>query len=162
VGLPLGALEGGDGEGPDFPLRSQVRGLVPLQLDVGVLQSSRLYVGAYLQQALGLSAQHCPEGVSCLMTDLRAGLTASYHLPLSSTLSPWLGVGAGFEFLQRREFHTFRGAEVFHVQGGADFHLSGPAWVGPFATFTFTKFLNVNEKKYHSWLMGGVQLQLRL
>jgi hypothetical protein len=162
VGLPLGAVQGGDGEGPDQKLRSLVRGMVPLQLDVGILQSSRLYVGVYFQQALGLRAQSCPQGGSCLVTDLRAGLTASYSLPLSSTLNPWLGAGAGFELLQRGESSPRRGAEVFHVQGGADFHLSGPAWGGPFATFTFSKYLNVNEKKYHSWLIGGVRLQLRL
>lgn len=164
VGLPLGNLEGGDGEGPDEPLRNLVKAILPLQLDVGVLQSSRLYAGAYVQYGRGIASRRCP---ICSLTDVRTGFTVSYHLPRPGDWSPWLGVGAGYEFLEGQARtpqstpFSIRGAEFFNLQGGADFHVSGPAWVGPFATLSLGKYLDVNEVEYHSWLIGGVQLQLR-
>lgn len=168
VGLPLGNLQGGDGEGPDESLRSLVKAILPLQLDVGVLQSSRLYAGAYVQYGRGSASRSCSGGSSCSLSAVRMGFTVSYHLPRPGDWSPWLGVGAGYEFLRLEPRSPqsapsfIRGAEFFNLQGGADFHVSGPAWVGPFATLSLGKYLDVNEVEYHSWLIGGVQLQLRL
>jgi hypothetical protein len=54
------------------------------------------------------------------------------------------------------------GLEYFNVQGGADLNVHGPVWLGPFATFTMSKYMNVNDDAFHFWLIGGLRLQVRL
>jgi hypothetical protein len=94
--------------------------------------------------------------------------------PVSDSLSPWLGLGIGLDFFAPSKVpsvmdghlqdtdHVFKGLEFVNVQGGADFNVGGSARMGPFVTFTVSKYLNVNEDAFHSWLMGGLRLQLRL
>jgi hypothetical protein len=48
------------------------------------------------------------------------------------------------------------------VQAGADVQLGSRTWVGPLATYTVGNFLRDGEPGYHSWLMGGVRLQVPL
>ncbi|RKH42885.1 hypothetical protein D7X12_14670 [Corallococcus sicarius] len=31
-------------------------------------------------------------------------------------------------------------------------------WLGPFVTFTLGKYVNVDEARFHGWLMGGLRL----
>ncbi|MDY7226553.1 hypothetical protein [Hyalangium rubrum] len=157
-GLPLGNVEGGNGTEP-VRMKDVVNGIAPVQLDAGYFLGSSLYLGASFQYGRALLADACPEGTNCSATDLRFGANVSLHLPTSGKWSPWLGVGIGYEFFKPRS-ESFKGVE-FNGQLGADYHLSGPVWAGPFATFTTGKFSNVTEKQSHSWLMGGLRLLMR-
>jgi hypothetical protein len=170
-GLPRGLLRGGDGH-RGVAMREVVRGIIPAQLDAGYFLHSRIYVGASLQYALGLPAAPCIQGSTCNASALRLGANASYHLPWSSTLSPWLGLGAGLELFDPAQAPTifdgeppraagvFVGLEYFNVQGGADFHLGGSTWLGPFVTFAAGKYAGV-DSQFHSWLIGGLRVQVR-
>ncbi|MCP3143585.1 hypothetical protein [Pyxidicoccus xibeiensis] len=172
LGLPLGRLQGGDGH-YDVPMRKVVSAIIPTQLDLGTFLSSRIYVGASFQYAVGFPADDCVQGSSCLASAMRFGINMSYHLPVSDTLSPWLGLGVGYEVfapdqspyvvdLEPRKVNSaFNGLELVNVQGGIDFGLGGPAWLGPFVTLTVGEYSDVNEEALHSWLIGGVRLQLR-
>jgi hypothetical protein len=171
-GLPRGLLEGGDGH-RDAPLDEVVTGIIPAQLDVGYFLGSRYYVGAFFQYALGQRVNGCPEGASCDARAMRFGLEASYHWPVSDRLGPWLGLGVGYDVFDpsrvpsvidgqlRAVDRTFKGVEV-SMQGGLDFRLGEAAWLGPFVALTASRYTNVNEAALHSWLMGGLRLQLRL
>ncbi|QSQ25701.1 autotransporter domain-containing protein [Pyxidicoccus parkwayensis] len=171
-GLPRGLLEGGDGH-RDAPLSEAVTGIIPAQLDVGYFLGSRFYVGAFFQYALGQRVNGCPEGASCDARAMRFGLEASYHWPVSDRLGPWLGLGVGYDVFDpsrvpsvidgqlRAVDRTFKGVEV-SMQGGLDFRLGEAAWLGPFVALTASRYTNVNEAALHSWLMGGLRLQLRL
>lgn len=169
-GLPRGLVHGGDGH-RDVAMREVVRGIFPAQLDAGYFLHSRIYVGASLQYALGLPADPCIQGSTCNASAFRLGANASYHLPWSSTLSPWLGLGAGIEFFDPVQAPTIRGREpssvgafggleYFNVQGGTDFHIGGSTWLGPFVTLAVGKYMGV-DSEFHSWLIGGLRLQVR-
>jgi hypothetical protein len=157
--VPVDVLGGPNG---GANLREQVSAIAPVQLDVGVLQDSRLYAGAYFQHSVGLGMGGCSLGASsCVVTDLRVGLTASYHFPVASRWSPWLGLGAGCEvFGELSSSFSAMAMEFVNVQGGADFQISRRTWVGPFATVTVSNF--GDEEGFHSWFIGGVRLQVRL
>ena len=71
-----------------------------------------------------------------------------------------MGLGIGYESFKPGT-SALKGLELFNIQGGADLHLSGPVWAGPFAMFTSGKFSNVNDKQSHYWLMGGLRLLMR-
>lgn len=161
LGLPMGLARGGDGHAHK-PLKDVVSGIIPVQLDLGWFVNSRINVGTSLQYAYAPHAGDCPPPLNdgCSGHDLRLGVTMSYHLPVSSTLSPWLGLGAGYEVLIASA-GSYSGLEVVNVQGGADFHVGGPVWLGPFVTFTAGQYLSVNDPKPHYWLMGGLRLLMR-
>ncbi|WP_224366809.1 hypothetical protein [Hyalangium versicolor] len=160
-GHPLGLLQGGDGH-EDQPLRQSVSGIIPAQLDLGLFLTSRVYLGTSLQYSRALLANGCPPRINedCSALGLRLGATLSYHLPESNHLSPWFGLGTGYELLRPAD-HSFHGLELFNVQAGADLHVGGPLWLRPFAMFSIGLYLNVNDAQQHSWLMGGLRLSLR-
>lgn len=160
-GHPMGLLQGGDGHQPD-PLKDKVSGIIPVQLDLGVFLTSRVYLGTSVQYAHALLANGCPSFIDegCSALGLRIGATLSYHLPESNRLSPWIGLGTGYELL-RPFAHSLHGLEFFNVQAGANLHASGPIWVGPFVAFAVGQYVNVNDRQQHSWLMGGLRLSLR-
>ncbi len=172
-GLPRGLLEGGDGH-RHVPMKEVVTGIIPAQLDMGYFLSSRLYVGASFQYARGLVTEPCLGASSCGASALRFGVNASYHLPVSDTLSPWLGLGVGTDVFApsqvpsvidgqtRKGNRVFMGLEFLNVQGGVDLHVRGPVWLGPFAMFTVSQYANVNDAAFHFWLIGGLRLQARL
>jgi hypothetical protein len=158
--LPMGLVHGGDGE-TQLALNDIANAMIPVQLDGGFFLGSSIYVGAYFQYGRLLLSQACPEGASCSATNLRFGASASLHLRVSDSgrWSPWMGGGIGYE-LFKPGTSTLRGVD-FHVQGGADYHFSGPVWVGPFATVTQGRFSNVNDGASHRWIIGGLRVLMR-
>ena len=158
--LPLGLIHGGDGE-TELALSDIASGMIPVHLDAGYFFGSSVYVGAYFEYGRLLLAQECPETASCSATNLRFGASVSLHLPVSDTgrWSPWVGGGIGYE-LFKPGTSSLKGLD-FHLQGGADYHVSGPVWFGPFAMFTLGKYSDVNDAGSHHWLMGGLRLVMR-
>ncbi len=158
--LPLGLIHGGDGH-TELALNDVASGMIPVHLDGGFFLGSSFYVGAYFEYGRLLLAQDCPENASCSATNLRFGASVSLHLPVSDSgrWSPWLGGGIGYELFKPGS-SSFNGYD-FHLQGGADYHVSGPVWVGPFAMFTLGKFTSTNDPGSHHWLMGGLRLLMR-
>jgi hypothetical protein len=157
--FPLGLAAGGDGE-TELRMSDITDGMVPVQLDAGYFIFGNLYLGASFQYGRVLLANGCPEGAKCSAGDLRFAINASFHLPTMGRWSPWLGLGAGYESFKPGD-SAFTGLEFFNLQAGADRHLSGPVWAGPFVMFTSGKFSNVDDKQSHSWLMGGLRLLMR-
>jgi hypothetical protein len=157
--LPLGNIHNGDGE-TALAMNDVVNAMVPVQLDAGFFLGSSIYVGGYFQYGRLLTVD-CPELASCSATNLRFGVNGSLHLRVSPTgrWSPWVGGGIGYELFKPGE-GTLRGVD-FHVQGGADYHVSGPVWFGPFAMLTLGEYSNVNDAGSHKWLMGGARILMR-
>jgi hypothetical protein len=158
--LPLGNVHNGDGE-TALAMSDIVSGMIPVELNGGWFLGSSVYVGAYFQYGKLLLAQDCPETASCSAANLRFGANASLHLPVSDSgrWSPWVGGGIGYESFKPGE-SALHGLD-FHVQLGADYHVSGPVWFGPFATFTLGKYSNVNDPGSHKWLIGGARILMR-
>lgn len=65
-----------------------------------------------------------------------------------------------YEYL-KPGIRSFKGVEFVNVQGGTDFRVSEELWLGPFVTFTMGKYVNVDEARFHGWLMGGLRLSIR-
>jgi hypothetical protein len=71
-----------------------------------------------------------------------------------------MGLGTGYEYLKPR-IRSFKGVEFVNLQGGTDFRVSEKLWLGPFVTFTMGKYMDVDDARFHGWLMGGVRLSIR-
>ncbi|HEV8547754.1 MAG TPA: hypothetical protein VGQ57_01980 [Polyangiaceae bacterium] len=90
------------------------------------------------------------------------GLELLYHTRPERRLDPWLGLGAGYEWLTLTETTTgvgtfglvqphnqavgwtSHGFEFFNLQVGLDVLVVGPLAVGPFVTLTVAHFRRVN------------------
>lgn len=160
--LPVGAVYAANPVGElGRQMGDVVNGMIPVQLDGGLFLGSSVYVGASFMYGKLLLAEACPAATSCSAANLRFGVNLSLHLPVSSggRWSPWLGGGLGYESF-KPEDKAFKGVD-FNVQLGADYHLSGPVWAGPFAMLTLGKYSNVSVAASHYWLMGGLKLTMR-
>jgi hypothetical protein len=108
--------------------------------------------------------------------DWRVGGQLNYRLTPAGGLVPWLGVGAGWEWLKFDNSGGFTTSNPdisgfdLMVQGGADFRLTPNVAIGPFVALTFGRFssgtvfdapLN-SEKGWHEWLHVGAKLSLDL
>ena len=153
-------LEVGARTGASIPVGSAIRGAslgdaidaqVPIQLDLGVRLMPNLFVGAYGSYGLVFPADKACGGASCSGSDVRVGVQAHYHFRPEHTLDPWLGVGAGYEWLTLRESQdgvdrsaTLRGFELVNLQAGLDYRV-GHFGIGPFAGFSVGQFDKLDE-----------------
>jgi hypothetical protein len=170
--LPLGsALDG-------VKLGTVADGQVPLWIDAGLRLDPHWYVGAYGQIGYVLPADGlCAAGASCSGTDVRIGLQAQYSFLPAARLDPWIGVGAGYEWLhvseslgERSIGATLHGFELLNLQAGADYHVSNGLSVGPFAALSFGQYANeaisagglerspsIGNPSVHEWLTLGLR-----
>lgn len=155
-GLPFGKLGSGEDAGEASPALSDlVSGGFPAQLDVGYFMDSRLYVGGFFQYGLMMFGQECPDIADCSASQLRFGLNAAYSFTPEGKLSPWMGLGIGYEMLNSNVSSTIegitfkvgqslRGFEFANLQGGVDFRIGKSLWVGPYANFTVGQYSNLS------------------
>jgi hypothetical protein len=123
---------------------------VPAWLDIGVRVTPRLFVGAFGSYFIGRSK--CPFTQVCSGNDVRAGIEAQIDASLNERAFPWLGLGAGYEWvhanLRLPSFGTppltidGDGWEFVNIQAGLDFAVGGKLRIGPFMTVTMGKFSN--------------------
>jgi opacity protein-like surface antigen len=163
-------------------LNTLADGHVPLCIDAGLRLDPHWYVGAYGSLGYVVPADGlCPPGASCSGTDARFGLQARYSFLPDHRLDPWVGIGAGYEWLhvseslgERSVGATFSGFELFNVQAGADYRVSKGVSVGPFAALSFGQYksesvtvtsgsltadrsASIDNQALHEWLTLGVR-----
>jgi hypothetical protein len=197
-GLPLGKASD---EGDD--LSELISGQVPLWLDLGV-RANRLFVGGYFQYGIGMlgdaidedcedmeEAAEARSGLSagCRVRDVRLGVQLHYHFGKPREADPWLGFGAGYEWVTTTAWAedndeevsldtTGRGFELLNLQGGVDFLLGSSAALGPFFTWTVSQFdkasiscsgecgdledqeIDIDDKSLHHWFIIGARFSL--
>ena len=159
-----------------------VDGQVPLWIDAGLRLDPHWYVGAYGQIGYLLPADGvCPPGASCSGTDVKVGLQAHYRFLPQDRLDPWIGVGAGYEWMHVSESlgdrsvgATLHGFELFNVQAGADYRVCKGFSAGPFAALSFGEFRTesltasvgseqadrssaIDKQAVHEWLTLGLR-----
>jgi hypothetical protein len=116
---------------------------------------------------------------SCSIDDTVLGVDAQLHLKPEAWLDPWIGIGAGYEWLGssasaggQMASNTVSGIQYVQIQLGGDIAIRrapGMA-VGPFASFSAGQYLNVTserptitvsqgitDKSFHEWLLVGVR-----
>jgi hypothetical protein len=125
-----------------------------VQLDFGFRPDPHVFLGAYGSLGALAPAGHACAGRSCEGTDVRLGIEGQYHFQPGLRWDPWLGVGAGYEWLHlgysggsgnagdgsSNESTTLRGFELLNVQAGVDYALCSGLRVGPFASFAVDEF----------------------
>jgi hypothetical protein len=164
---------------------------VPIWFDAGYRLLPSLYLGAYFAYGFGSvpgnAQSYCSApGLSCSLTDLRVGVDVQYHFLPASWLDPWVGLGAGFEWLNASWQKQGRGSPVFgglstgdldhdsqlsgwelvNIQAGLDYRFGAHWGVGPFVMLSFGQFGSfsdtsysdpVEDKAIHEWLVFGVR-----
>ena len=85
--------------------------------------------------------------MSCSAKDLRLGLNVHYHFSPGESFDPWVGLGAGYEWLVLDESaggvsvsETASGFEFGNLQLGGDFAVAPNFGIGPFFTFTLAQY----------------------
>lgn len=172
-GIPLGeASKGSD-------MSDRVLGQIPIWLDLGWQFSPKLMLGAYFSYGFIIPSSdysdYCDERrADCTLSDMRLGLQAQLSFSPGRSMDPWLGVGAGYEWLSNTENDNslqVHGWEYIMLQGGLDFGGdSGSSVVGPFVAFTYGTFSrakveagginqsgDIQDTASHSWLFLGVR-----
>jgi hypothetical protein len=114
------------------------------------------------------------------------GLEAQYHFLPDRSVDPWLGLGAGYEYLSQNltfvsddpqdsfetTFHgTYRGPEFVNLQAGLDLKPADALAIGPFVSFSIGEFTSqtlegsgasVGLRARHEWLTIGIKGTLGL
>jgi len=184
--VPMGATAEND-NGSSEKLSDGVSGHVPVWLDVGYLVSSNVMFGFYGMYAFGGVAgplkaecdQASSVGISCSANDIRFGIQFQYHPASGGKVDPWLGVGAGYEWLNisisgagQDGATTAKGFEFFNLQAGLDYKALPNVGVGPFVSFSLGQYGSTSNSgsvarissggdipnpALHEWLTFGVR-----
>ncbi len=157
-GIPMGKATG---EGTNSNLADGIKGMIPLQLDIGYRAIPSLMVGGYVMYGFGFTGDSISEdcdrlkglGVdaSCSTHDVRLGIQAQYHFTPDGKLDPWIGAGIGYEWLtfgvdfssggaSVKTSTTGNGVEFINLQGGADFALAPGFGLGPFLSLSVGQY----------------------
>lgn len=186
--IPLG--NAGDGDFNEI-----ISGAIPLWFDLGYRFDPRWMIGAYFQYGFGFTGdtygrvcddtENLPGSpdVSCSAHNMRLGAQVHYHFRPWEDVDPWLGAGFGYEWItasasaadQDMSF-TFKGFEIFNVQGGVDFPTSDDSnfALGPFLALSVANISSMScelpsavpvnidcdgdvDSSTHEWLTLGVR-----
>lgn len=177
-GLPTsGSLDLGVSRGDGM-----IKGVMPVQLDVGYSIVPGMMTGAYLQVAPGLV--DCSFSACGGAYDVRVGVQAHVHFYPARKADPWVGAGLGYEWLHSSyswqeslsnsgpgpsgsSAQTLNGFE-FNFQAGLDFRMQSGAALGPVVTYALGKFSSCasacvgSSPPTHTWLMLGLRMSFIL
>jgi outer membrane protein W len=178
-GIPVGdAFEGTE-------LADTFGTTVAPQVDVAYFFNEWISLGGYFQYGFASGPDdQCANGERCKSKVLRFGVDLDFHFRRASFLSPWVGIGVGYEIgtLGVGENDSvsrlkLEGYDLGHAHFGLDLQLTRSIAVGPYLSASVGQYSegelrlgtgSVNgefaddQKKLHVWLQPGVRLQLRL
>lgn len=193
-GVPFGSSTTGTN------LRALIVGVIPVQVDLGYRLNEHWLVGIFGAAGLGVKGEECREdgqpptaptdgseevpsfGVKCdAPNKFRVGAELLFHvLPTTEAVSPWLGIGLGYEWLNisetlgRRTFvQSFSGLEFVNLQGGVDFAVGSHLRLGPFVQWSLGRYSVVASdgsagaepvqgpgQSIHQWVNLGLKASL--
>jgi hypothetical protein len=138
---------------PDLPLADAMLGQVPVQLDA-LWRFGAASAGLYGSWGPGqVPGDTCGGGADCSASALRLGIEGEWMFaPLGAwRLSPWAGIGAGWERASTRR--TRLGAETIWTYSGPEASLhAGLDW--PLAAgFALGPFAELAVGRYGSWAL---------
>jgi hypothetical protein len=181
-GLRLGyALPMGD-ESSGSKLSDGLSGAIPIVLEAGYRINGNITVGALFQygfaQVKDNMSTGCGGAVSCSGSVMRLGIEGIYNFNLDAVLTPWVGIGTGYEWLGvslssggQSGSASERGFEFLTVHVGGDYKLSPQVALGPFLSFSLGEYstvsasapglastsMDISNKAMHEWLQIGVR-----
>jgi len=155
---------------------------VPFGIAVGYRIAGVVFVGGTFTYApfgspnSGTFTTCAVAGTSCHSTTFRAGFSVQWHPLGSRGLDPYVGVGAGYEWLTvdisgngTDLSSQFNGFSWLEVPVGVDFRLSKDIRLGPYLGFMMGQYRNASvtlsgvsglipHRAIHFWLSAGVRL----
>jgi len=183
------AIPFGDVDGRAGSLSSRVSGAVPFILEAGYRFDRHFTLGPYFQYAVAQINQNastlCTAQTDCSGWVVRAGVEGLYHLAPASVVTPWVGLGLGYEWANYSgravgNANGFsagaNGWEFLNLQLGGDVQLAPSLTVGPFVSFSIARYANesgslipqlsesatVSNPAVHEWLQLGVRFAFNL
>lgn len=181
------ALGSGKTTTPTSDISKVVSGYLPLWLDVGYRVIPSLFVGAYGQMGFVFlkKGDSCKgDDASCTGQDYRLGAEIIYHFNDDGTYDPWVGLGAGYEWMKLNVSYadtyrasvntTVRGFELVNLQLGLDVRPTRQGGVGPFVAIALAQYNHiksamvtpqlvdafaedVSAPQTHQWIIFGIQ-----
>ena len=187
--IPFGSYRGTPGSG----LGDFISGALPLQVDAGY-RFKQFYFGGFFQYAPAFLPSSLPltgtlvcsaSEVSCTGHFIRLGAEVQYSIRPRTVISPWVGLGFGYEWAHGEASSpteaaglTLSGFEFANLQGGVDFPLGKGFRLGPYAMLTIAQYgsasgsatglqggtasASIEDKAFHEWLHLGARLALDL
>ncbi|MCK8502395.1 hypothetical protein [Myxococcus fulvus] len=133
-------------------------------------------LGAYFQLGFGRSPDACFEAL-CGATVVRYGLELDYRFRPGEFVSPWVGVGIGYQFATAQLVsddgerlagsRQRRGFDLGHANAGLDLRLNRTLSVGPYVSTSLGRYRKTDSvdipgdsRRFHVWIQPGVRMQL--
>jgi outer membrane protein W len=157
------------------------------QIEFAYFFNSKLTLGLYFQFGRGDTSEACFEAL-CGATVARLGIDLDYHFRPGAFVSPWVGVGVGYEMASvdfeapegRGELASLalKGFDLGHANLGVDLRLTRTVSVGPYISASLGQYFSADTsvdgvgdadtsipgsaRTLHVWLQPGVRVQFRL
>jgi hypothetical protein len=160
IGLPVGRAGRNVLDGSARKVGDVAPWRAPIWIDAGYRASALLSYGAYGQLGVGGAGDSCTG--KCNWADLRLGVQLGFHFAPERSLSPWLGIGAGYEWLSVKSLSSVDTGDVAGVvpfgstellggpelgaQAGLDFQVDDTLRVGPYAAVSVGDYLGDSFK----------------
>jgi hypothetical protein len=172
LGLRAGFAFGMGDAAANAKLSDAVKWQIPIQLDALYRLTPELSLGGYGSYGFGILGDPLNDAcdavnADCSASSWRVGVQAAYALNQlrSATLSPWVAVGTGWEWLKVESAGadtTSNGWEYVNLQLGADYKANKQLAVGPFVQFSVGQFRKIEgndipDKGTHEWLTIGLR-----
>jgi hypothetical protein len=173
--LPLGSIDEGDKTSDTFS------GAIPLVLEAGYRLNANFTIGALFQYGIAQVKDTDPcgtTGVSCSGSIVRLGIEALYNFNLDGPVTPWVGLGTGYEWMSvsaegggQNLTAGAHGFELATIHAGGDYRLSRQLALGLFASLSIAQYstisvegtgvpsqsMDITNKAIHEWLQIGVR-----
>ncbi|MEZ4226769.1 MAG: hypothetical protein R3B13_37855 [Polyangiaceae bacterium] len=166
-------LPGGDVQ-VDAPLSDGLDSVVSIGLSLGYRLNANLFVGVVFEPGYAINSD-CPDDVTCSGWRIRSGPEITYNFAPFAKTRPWVGVGAGYEYLTLIRSRgdasvsaSFHGVSLVDAMVGMDF-LTARSFAGPFVGFSVGQYLHrdvsvssfggsgaVEARALHTWLTLGI------
>ena len=164
--LPFGNTTGAPSGATAPNLSDLVKGVVPIEVDLGSRFNKNMFVGVHFQYGIGIlstdNISGCNQGgVGCTVSDWTFGVDFHYHLMPDQPFDPWAGTGVGYEFLNvdvsggADSGTSLNGVQFFNVQLGVDSKEVSNFGIGPFVMFSLDQFSYCSASESGLPVAGG-------
>jgi hypothetical protein len=161
--FPAGSFSDPDPSSPnsDTTLGGSVSGMAPVWVDAGYLVNPYFYIGAYFSYGFAQAAGSLgcgTNGLTCTLSNLRAGVDVQVRPLGVRRLQPWIGVGIGYEgFNFSGDMNgaslsiSYTGVELVNPQAGFDYKFLPALSAGVFTGVSVGEYLGTSTSS------GGAQ-----
>jgi hypothetical protein len=130
--VPTGSIDSGSNFSDGFS------GFAPFGLEAGYRFDRHIYMGLFGEYGFGFM-KNCAAGFDCSAHTWALGVNARYHVFASPTLRPWIGLNAGYEWLDvdanapgNNASASAHGLRYFGAEMGLDLFVAPMLAVGPY------------------------------